>query len=266
MTIAITFPPTPEQFYIEFPLYQEFTFTEDQFEAGWKIKYFGGTIDAFCPACGSHSIFSHNLKETRHPFNSWTRDHMFDVQLTCSRVKKHCLYFLFQVHNETTMQKIGQFPSLATVNLYDVRKYRTVLNNTAFREIATAIGLAAHGVGIGSFVYLRRIFEGLVEEAHVIAQADSAWNDELYARSRMAEKIQLLSHLLPMFLAENKAMYSILSKGIHELSEDECLTAFPVVKVGIEIILDAKIHAEANRKKLEAARLAIQSLASQRSQ
>jgi hypothetical protein len=57
-------------------------------------------------------------------------------------------------------------------------------------------------------------------------------------------------------------MYGILSKGIHELSEEDCLKAFPAVKIGIEIILDAKLHAEAERKKLEEARRAIQALAS----
>ena len=33
------------------------------------------------------------------------------------------------------------------------------------REFTKAIGLAANGVGIGSFVYLRRIFENLVFQA-----------------------------------------------------------------------------------------------------
>ncbi|MDO9052853.1 MAG: hypothetical protein Q7U37_02820 [Gallionella sp.] len=48
---------------------------------------------------------------------------------------------------------------------------------------------------------------------------------------------------------------------IHELTEAECLTAFPVVKLGIEIILDAKIRALEEQKKLEKAALAIQHLA-----
>ncbi|GFD75677.1 hypothetical protein KUL113_50970 [Tenacibaculum sp. KUL113] len=67
-------------------------------------------------------------------------------------------------------------------------------------------------------------------------------DEETYKRARMNEKIEMLSAELPEFIVENKSMYSILSKGIHELSENECLKAFPIVKVGIEIILDEKIE------------------------
>lgn len=159
------------------------------------------------------------------------------------------------------MQKIGQFPSLATLNLFDVRQYASVLSPDSFREFTRAIGLAAHGVGVGSFVYLRRIFEGLVEEAHLEAAKQPAWDEDSYVRSRMVERISLLQHHLPPFLVENRSMYAILSKGVHELAEPECLKAFPALKIGIEIVLDAKLRATAEKKKLEQAAKAIQSLA-----
>jgi hypothetical protein len=260
VAITVALPPTPEEFYITYPLYQEFDFVKGQESKGWKIKYFSGTIDAYCPDCGCHSIFSHSPKQTSYGDDVWIIDHLFEVTLVCSRVKKHQLYFLFQV-NGRTMQKIGQFPSLATLNMFDVRSYSSVLNKETFRELTKAIGLAAHGVGIGSFVYLRRIFENLVEEAHKAALVSASWDEDAYSRSRMGEKILQLEHLLPKFLVENRQMYGILSKGIHELTETECLAAFPVVKLGIEIILDAKIRSLEQQKKLTKAALAIQQLA-----
>jgi len=33
-------------------------------------------------------------------------------------------------------------------------------------ELSTAIGLYSHGVGIGSLIYLRRVFEFLIDEAY----------------------------------------------------------------------------------------------------
>lgn len=255
-------PPTPKQFYIDYPLYEEFTFEKNQTRDGWRIKYFGGTIDTFCPECGSHSIFSHSPRNIQHEQDSWVFDHLFELTLTCSRNKEHQLYFLFRVR-ERTIQKIGQFPSLATLNLYDVRQYAPVLTKDAFREFTKAIGLAAHGVGVGSFVYLRRIFEGLIEEAHQHVLSQSGWDEAEYTKSRMSEKIQLLAAHLPKFLVEHRSLYGILSKGIHELTEDECLKAFPVVKLGIEIILDAKLREQQERKKLEEASRAIQRLAGQ---
>lgn len=255
-------PPTPKQFYIEYPLYEESTFDKSQSRDGWKIKYFGGTIDTFCPECGSHSIFSHSPRSIQHEADSWEYNHLFEVVLTCSRNKEHQLYFLFQVRGRT-IQKIGQFPSLATLNLYDVRQYSAALTKEAFREFTKAIGLAAHGVGVGSFVYLRRIFECLIEEAHQRAQSDTGWDETEYAKSRMGEKILLLTAHLPKFLVEHRSLYGILSKGIHELTEEECLKAFPVVKLGIEIILDAKLREQQERKKLEEASRAIQRLSGQ---
>lgn len=58
----------------------------------------------------------------------------------------------------------------------------------------------------------------------------------------MNEKIRLLKDYLPEFLVKNKFIYSILSKAIHELREDECLKYFAPVKLGIELILDEKLE------------------------
>ena len=39
-----------------------------------------------------------------------------------------------------------------------------------------------------------------------------------------------------------KAVYSILSNGVHELTEEECLCYFAPIKLSIELILDQKIE------------------------
>jgi hypothetical protein len=59
---------------------------------------------------------------------------------------------------------------------------------------------------------------------------------------------------------EHKVLYAILSKGIHELSEEECLQAFPVVRLGIELILDEKIEQQEKERKIKDASKAIQNL------
>ena len=69
----------------------------------------------------------------------------------------------------------------------------------------------------------------------------------------MDEKIALLSDHLPSFLVDNKGMYSILSRGIHALSEQECLQYFEPVRIGVELILDEKIERENKRRKIEQA-------------
>ena len=155
--------------------------------------------------------------------------------------------------------KIGQWPSTADFQIPQAEKYRKILGEEEYKEFTRGIGLSAHGVGIGSFVYLRRVFENLIEEAHQKAKTeDKSFSDEAYARARMDDKIEMVQEYLPAFLVENRSLYVILSKGIHDLNEDECLQYFETVKIGIEQILDEKIIAKEKADKSAAARAAIQ--------
>jgi hypothetical protein len=254
--------PTPEEFLIEIPLYEIISYADEDLEFGRKLRYFDGTFDSYCPHCNSHSIFERHWqyqKNIQYAADSWVDCEFFTIDIKCTRNNDHKLNFIFHA-SEQTIQKIGQMPSIADLNLFDVKKYSKVLAKKYFQEFTKAIGLVSHGIGVGSFVYLRRIFEFLIEESHVIALAQEGWDEDLYLKSRMNEKIQLLQSELPEFLVENRYIYSILSKGIHELSEEECLAAFPAIKVGIEIILDEKLEQMKKAKKLKEAKKAIAAL------
>ena len=73
----------------------------------------------------------------------------------------------------------------------------------------------------------------------------------------MAERITMLKDRLPAFLVENPAMYSILSKGIHELSEEECLKHFSTLRICIELTLDNKLEKKNREMKIKEARKAL---------
>ena len=76
----------------------------------------------------------------------------------------------------------------------------------------------------------------------------------------MDDKIELLKASLPDFLVSNRKLYSILSKGIHELDESICLSAFHVIRTGIEIILDEKLREIEQEQKTQAAAKDIEQL------
>lgn len=177
-----------------------------------------------------------------------TWDRTFQNGCVCSRCKKHCLRFYSEVV-DGKLRKVGQIPALAELHLPDVQQYREVLGDR-YSDLARGIGLSTHGIGIGAFVYLRRVFEHLVEEARAEAAKDSGWDEGAYQRSRMNEKIELLAGYLPDFLVDNRGLYRILSLGIHELTEEECLKHFQVVRTGIELILDEKLVAVRRAKKI----------------
>ena len=94
----------------------------------------------------------------------------------------------------------------------------------------------------------------MIDEAHQILNKIQGWDEEVYIKARMNDKIEILKSQLPDFLVENKSLYGILSKGIHELSEDDCKNYFPTVKLGIELILDEKLEAKKKNDKIELAR------------
>lgn len=73
--------------------------------------------------------------------------------------------------------------------------------------------------------------------------------NEQISKSDFKEKIRLSKDKLPSFLVENTKIYSILSKGIHELDEEECKSFFPILRTAIEIVLDEEIEQKEKEKK-----------------
>ena len=137
--------------------------------------------------------------------------------------------------NDNSFMKIGQFPSIADITFPGLDDYKHVISKQDRSELGTAIGLFANGVGAGSYVYLRRILERLVYQAKENA-GDKVDNDS-FENAKVADRIKMLEGYLPDILIQNTTIYGILSKGIHELSEEDCLNYFPVVKECIFQIL-----------------------------
>ena len=176
-------------------------------------------------------------------FHDGIRYHEFQ----CSLNDKHRLNFTYKVGKDFII-KIGQFPSTADLEIIP-KDYSKILDNDKVFEYKRAIGLKAFGVGIGSFVYLRRIIEYLIAQAHKKAIESPSWNESEYKDEDTKGKIKMLKNFLPNFLIDNKKIYSILSKGIHELEESACNMYFDVLKNSIEMILDEQLESERKAKK-----------------
>ena len=158
----------------------------------------------------------------------------FTVTMQCVRNPLEHVYRYYFSIQSGELRKIGQWPSLEDIAGADIEKYRPLLKGGYFRELKMATGLASHGVGIGAFVYLRRIFERLIYQHHDELPAPI----EGFVTLRMDEKIDALKSVLPAALVANKGTYGILSKGLHELDEDTCKSYFPVVRSAIIRILE----------------------------
>jgi hypothetical protein len=190
-------------------------------------------------------------------FNSTLNEiEFFTRSFYCPRAPKnnsHDITFVFRVA-EDRITKIGQFPSIATIENSHLQKYKK-LNSEIYKELNTASGLNSHGIGVGAFVYLRRIIEKhivypVIEEMI----ADGTLQQEQITNVDFKQKVNLAKSKLPLVLTENVNLYSILSKGIHSLSEEECIKFFPPLLTAIELILDERVeelNKEEKKKKLK---------------
>ncbi len=193
----------------------------------------------------------------------------------CSLNKSHHVTAYYTIHKATdvckkedhseeyeklkyclVLEKVGQEPSMADLQMFDIEKYKKILSKESFRDFSMALGLYASGVGCGSLLYLRRIFENIVKNAHDKCSTMPDWDEEEYNKIRhFNDKIEYLEALgakiIPDELLDVKAkIYGWLSKGVHKLTEQESMELFPYLKYAIELVLDEQITQKEKEAKL----------------
>ncbi|WP_421282769.1 hypothetical protein [Aeromonas veronii] len=247
---------TLSKFFFDIPIYTPVKIGDDDLDTFRKIIDYHNKeeFDGYNPWKQAESTFI-VITDLIPSGDSFVRDGGYGiVKIKCKRTDDQFRYYILWEPRTNTLTKVGQHPSIADFHISEIKQYKKLLSNEKLKEFTRAIGLAANGVGIGSFVYLRRVFEHLIFEAYQKCLTDGVVTEERYNRSRMDQKIELLSTHLPRFLVENKSIYSILSLGIHELDENTCLAYFDTLRVGIEIILDEKLDDLKKREKIEEAK------------
>lgn len=195
---------------------------------------------------------------------TWTNNSLeYDTRLMvfrffCAMDKTHHLDYIVLAYGNK-LKKIGQFPSVADLTFPELKEYRKVMTEEDEKELKRAIGLFASGIGVGSFVYLRRIFERIILTASRKAIDEGNIKKEDFEKAHVDEKVKMLSGYLPKSLVNNPVFYGIISKGIHELNEKECLEYFPVLQGFIMIVLRQweKIRRDEEEEKKLAASLSV---------
>lgn len=263
---AAPLPPTVSSLCLEQTLYTSIQLNPKRdLDYIRLLRYGAQQFDAHCVHCGQASTF--RTLSDREPddmghfqaissFNSPARvrmkrlileDGQFALHVGCTRRPDHFYsYFFYYNERDAVLQKIGQMPSVEDVAGASIERYRSILGKD-FSELRRATGLFAHGIGIGAFVYLRRIFENLVESARRLADPDDARKADFLAM-KMTDRVKELSAHLPPAVVKYKDAYGILSKGLHELTEDDCKKYFPAVRAAIVAMLEQRYEAEEKAK------------------
>jgi hypothetical protein len=215
-------------------------------------------FDCYCVECGKETPFRKFGSTSKNDVTVCYETGIFSVSVNCSRCGEDYTFF-FKYDEHDVLTKIGQDPSIEDITGGDLKRFRPLLRDGYYADMARANGLISHGIGIGAFVYLRRVFEKLIADhraTHERANGPIGGFDVM----RMEERIEALSSALPPALVRNRSMYGILSKGIHELSEDECKLYYPAVRAAILQILEQDFEARARDDAEKAVEIEIQKI------
>lgn len=172
------------------------------------------------------------------------------MNFRCSHCKQ--TYFFALLLNkcseeEFTIMKVGQYPSFGQLSTKEIDKYRNELGNY-YNEFKCSLNCYSQGKGIAAFVYLRRILEHLIETKYKNIKEQNS-QEKFIDKLKTIEKKETV---VPEELKEVKGqIYAILSKGLHEYSEDECMELYDCVKLIVELILDKELEKIEKVKKIK---------------
>jgi hypothetical protein len=164
---------------------------------------------------------------------------LFAVHATCQRDFQVYSYIFAALDGRVT--KIGQRPSMSDIAFGELRSIDKSLDEVDRRELGKALGLFAHDSALGAFVYLRRVFERMIKRAHN-RHSVAGSPIEGFSAMPMDRRIAALKGQLPDKVVRNSAVFSVLSLGLHELTEDQCAAIFPVMKAVLFQMLEQEEH------------------------
>lgn len=174
---------------------------------------------------------------------------MFFREFQCPHVldDSHNIIFILKLVDNKII-KIGQNPTFNDLNKSDLKKIRKY-KPEIYSELNKALGLFSHGIGVGSYVYLRRILEKHIVNPKFQIKLNNEPNKNLFNNYHFDDKVKFLGNDISEFLSFNSKLYGFISKGIHELEEDECINYFPLIYQTIIMILEEEIDIEERLKK-----------------
>lgn len=224
-------------------------------------------IDSYCEKCGMVRPF-HDMR-TRggsarlevKALSTGTSYFTFTC-VTCRKV--HHEYLVEQIVGEETIkiQKYGQLP----------RKHleRDNILNNFFSEDSNnyekAVVCLSHGYGIAAFAYFRRIIEKNIFKLIdlLLEEVKSSESDlkiiesltELRKESPMSDRIKVANEALPEYLKPDGLnplgkLYQVLSEGVHNLSDEECLKRANIVKECLKYLISELTSRKKNRTKFK---------------
>ncbi len=231
-----------------------------EYELDYLISSFNNRVDRYCTKCDKHRIFAAdknffdvpNVRNVHFPHKIEDKPCFFK-SFRCSAVPEHKILFSFIVEGDEVI-KISEFPSKYDSVKDTFNDYKKVLDKEKITELSKASQLESFGYAIAALLYYRRIFESIILTTFTESPIENKITEEEFRQKRMNEKIEYISDFLPEYFKVNSHMYGVLSKGVHELEEQECQKYLPIVKTIIFFSLDEAV--ERRNKEIRKAEMA----------
>lgn len=223
-------------------------------------------IDAYCETCkqvrpfqdlrprgsGSGLLYKPAVLDTG-------TSHFYFQCVSCK--KDEHVYFVEQVVTDKTItiQKYGERPRRKLDR--DPLLERFFLHDSDCYE--KAVICLANGYGIAAFAYIRRIVENNIDSLidMLKEEIESTGSDsllltklaELKKETPMSDKIKVANTALPEYLIPSGLnplgrLYQVLSEGVHNFSEEDCLERAGVVKACIKYLISEISSRKKNRE------------------
>src|SRR5690554_3338463 len=218
------------------------------YELDYLISNYNQRIEHYCTECEAQRIFApdRGLYDTGKVVNVHfgqtaikNKPSLFKT-FRCSANPTHQILFGFYL-NENLIIKISEYPSKYDTVIDKFNQYNKILDKTQLKELAKASQLESFGYAIASFLYYRRIFEGIILKNFNESDIPNKISEEDFRKLRMEDKLKYVKDFLPDYFNDNSHIYSTLSKGVHELEETECQEYLPIVQAIIFFSLDEAV-------------------------
>ena len=251
------------------PPYKKIRINSRQLEELSTIEHF--SIEHYCSVCGKIRTFKSNgnpLKIIKNDYGmvcishggQYSYEKFSSEYSNCFLLDFHCQHDCSEYHyfpiriSGLEIAKIGQYPSYAKEEVSGkIRQYKNIISDY-YPELTRALSAYSQNMGVASFVYLRRILEHLINKKY----CSYGYSKQIKFVDKL-HKVEKKEKIFPDEIKEVKEqIYAVLSKGVHEYDEENCLAMFPSVLFVIERILDEELYVIERKRKAQEAKDAIQ--------
>ncbi len=253
------------EFLEETPLY-----TKCSVELPDKLDEINLSINKFCPVCKEKRTFILgnkyipqidtfslvNITRTHRTIEPNYTVFLYYLCVSCKKFNRSFSFFVGE--NKEYIQKIGQYPAFDIT----IKKHLREMLGEYIDFYQKGLICEYNSYGIGAFVYYRRIVEGIIGNLlNSIPELMTGEEKQKYEEAmekvkntkQTQEKIKLIKDLLPSILMPEgfnplKMIYDMLSKGIHNKTDEECLDYSRAIRKSLIFLVEIILHAKKQNK------------------